>query len=289
MKPISTSISYLLKSSVAAIERDEPYFSPVFHSHPEFELVYVKEGFGKRIIGDKVDAFKKDELILIGPNVPHVWMSDKTVADDELKRCKATVVYFNPNIFSDLFYSMEETRQLKKLFAQASQGVEITGEAKQQAIQKLEKIINATGIEKIVCLLDILNTIATDNSFNCLNQKVAANQIQPSGKLTYIFDYVNANIKKNIALKDVAKVANLTPESFCRFFKQKTGKRFVDYLHETRLASARQLLLSTDLTIAEVAYKTGFKTASNFNLRFKKNTGFSPTSYRKADGYKVIY
>jgi AraC-like DNA-binding protein len=287
MKATSTSISSLLKSSVVAVERNEPYFSSVFHTHPEFELVYIKEGFGKRIIGNKIGAFKEDELILIGPNVPHVWMSDKSFKDDNLKRCKATVVYFNPKIFSDLFYSMEETRQLNKLFMQAEHGIEITGLAKQQTVQKLKNILTAKGINKIVCLLDILNTIASNTEFSYLNQQ-AIKQPQPSGKLTYIFDYVNLNIKKNIALKDVAKVANLTPESFCRFIKQKTGKRFIDNLNETRIFKAKQLLLNTDLTIAEIAYSTGFKTISNFNLLFKRNTGFSPTSYRNVDVYTTM-
>ncbi|MEP6682020.1 MAG: AraC family transcriptional regulator [Parafilimonas sp.] len=288
MKPVSTNITFLLKSPIAVVEREEYYFSSVFHSHPEFELVYIKEGFGKRIIGNKTDEFKDGELILIGPNVPHVWMSDKSFAGNDLKKSRATVVYFNPKIFSELFYSMEETRPLKNLFMHAEHGVEITGAAKTQVIQKLKNIIQATGINKIICLLDILNTIAAHNQFNCLDKDVVTNKYRTSGKLTYIFDYVNSNIKKNIALKDVAKIANLTPESFCRFFKQKTGKKFIDYLHETRLASAKQLLLSTDLTIAEIAYQTGFKTTSNFNLLFKKNIGFSPTSYRKVDVYNTM-
>ena len=285
MKPISTNITHLLKSSIAVVERDELHFSPVFHAHPEFELVHITEGSGKRIIGNKIDDFKKDELILIGANVPHVWMSDKSCTENNAKRSKATVVYFNPKIFSDLFYAMEETIQLNKLFAQAEYGVEITGSAKEQTIQKFKKLMNASGIDKIICLLDVLNTIASTNQFSCLDQQNAINKYQSSGKLTYVFDYVNTNIKKNITLKDAAKIASLTPESFCRFFKQKTGKRFVDYLNETRLSNAKQLLLSTDLTIAEIGYKTGFKTASNFNRLFKKNTGYSPTSYRKIDAY----
>src|ERR1700748_67955 len=116
MKPVYTSISSLLRSSITVVERDEPYFASGFHAHPEFELVYIKEGFGKRIIGNKIDEFKEGELVLIGPNVPHIWMSDESFKKDSKKRSKAIVVYFNPKIFSDLFYEMEETKQLKVLF-----------------------------------------------------------------------------------------------------------------------------------------------------------------------------
>jgi AraC-like DNA-binding protein len=288
MKSTATNITSLFNSSVAVVEREENSFSSALHSHPEYELVYIKEGFGKKAVGNKIDEFKAGDLVLIGPNLPHVWISDKSFANDDVKRSRATVVYFNPKIFSDLFYSMEETRPLNNLFMHAKLGVEITGTAKTQVVQKLESITQATGMNKIVCLLDILNTIAVHNQFNFIDKEVATNKHRTSSKLTHIFDYVNSNIKKNIALKDVAKIANLTPESFCRFFKQKTGKKFIDYLHETRLASAKQLLLSSDFTVAEIAYQTGFKTTSNFNLLFKKNTGLSPTSYRKTDVYNTM-
>ena len=288
MKSISTNITFLSKSPILIDEREEYCFNPVVHSHPEFELVYIKKGFGKRVIGNNINEFKEDELVLVGPNLPHAWMSDKSFEKDNVKRSRAIVVYFNPKIFSELFYSMEEIRPLNNLFNQAQHGVEITGATKTETIRKLENMVDSTGLKKVVCLLEILNTIAAHNQFNCIDKEIAIQKFRTSTKLTQVFDYVNSNIKNNIALKDVAKIANLTPESFCRFFKQKTKKKFIDYLHETRLASAKQLLLNTDLTIAEIAYQTGFKTASNFNLLFKKNAGTSPTSYRKANFYNML-
>src|SRR6516164_9971066 len=101
MKPVYTNISSLLKSSIIVLERDEPHFSSGYHAHPEFELVYIMEGFGKRIIGNKIDEFKKGDLVLIGPNVPHVWTSYESFKGDSAGRSKALVVYFNPKIFSD--------------------------------------------------------------------------------------------------------------------------------------------------------------------------------------------
>ena len=102
-----------------------------------------------------------------------------------------------------------------------------------------------------------------------------------SDKLSNLFEYINTNYKNNITLKEAAKITNFTPESFCRFFRQKTGKKFIDYLHETRISSACRLLVNTDLTVAEIAYNTGFKTASGFNKLFKQYIGSSPSQYRK--------
>jgi AraC-like DNA-binding protein len=288
MKPVYTNISSLLRSSVIVVERDEPHFSSGYHAHPEFELVYIMEGFGKRIIGNKIDEFKKDDIVLIGPNVPHVWTSHETFKGDNSKRSKALVVYFNPKIFSDLFYEMEETRQLKALFTQAEYGVEITETAKKHTVLKLKRIAAAKGLNKIILLLDILNHIANATGFECINKQIVLKQPQASDRLAYIFDYVNFNFKKDISLKEAAQVINLTPESFCRFFKQKTGKKFIDYVHETRVFYAAQSLINTDLTVAEIAYNTGFKTASNFNKLFKKINGYRPTEYRQAIARNII-
>ncbi len=282
MKIVSTNISSLFKSPVNIIERDEAFFSSSFHAHPEFELVYIKEGFGKKIIGTKVTDFAAGELLLIGQDVPHIWMSDKSFyAENCIKRSKALVAYFNAKIFSDCFYEMEEAAAVNKLFLHAKYGIEIAGKTKEQIVVKLEKMLAAQGLNRCIILLDILNTIAVSNEYNCINEQVAVKQHPASDRLTNVFNYINANFKKNISLKEVARIINLTPESFCRFFKQKTGKNFIDYLQQTRLSHASKFLLNTDLTVAEIAYKTGFTTASNFNKLFKKHTGCCPTAYRK--------
>lgn len=279
MQLTAINISNLTQSSITIIERDQPFFSSEYHFHPEFEMVYIKEGYGKKIIGSSVYEFNKDELVLLGANLPHVWISDKSELRG--KTSKATVVYFDAGIFSDLFFKMDETKQLNKLFINAKQGILITGDTKRKALLKLKKLRAAKGFNKIICLLDMLNVIAGRDEIVCFSHKPVIRQSQASERLTQVFDYINSNLKKTIALKDVAKIVNLTPESFCRYFKQKTGKRFIDYLHETRIFNAKQLLLNSDFTVAEIAYKSGFKTASNFNKLFKKNTGFCPTEFRK--------
>lgn len=282
MKVTSTNLSIVFKSQIKIIENDPSYFASPFHFHPEFELVYIGEGFGKRIIGNKIDKFREGELLLIGPNVPHGWIGDKSFyGSNSETKLKATVVYFNPQIFSDFFYQMEEVAQLNKLFSQAKYGIEIKGSIKEQIIIKLKNIVNANGIDKIIQLLDILNQISISDEFYCINQQILKHKLHSSDRLTSFFNYIDANYKNNISLKDAARITNLTPESFCRYFKQRTGKNFINYLQETRVSHASQLLLNTDHTISEIAYRSGFITVSNFNKLFKKITGYRPTEYRK--------
>ncbi len=282
MRLISTSITDLHKSQINILQRDELYFNPSFHCHPEFELVYIIEGFGKKVIGSKIESFKEGELLLIGSNIPHVWLSDKSFyKSDCTARSKALVVYFNPKIFSDSFFDMQESFYLNKLFKQSQSGIAIEGRAKELTILKLQEMLKANGFEKIICLLDILNTIAISDDLHSINEQNTTKQPIVSKRLSDFFDYINTNYKNNITLREAAKFTNLTPESFCRFFKQKAGKNFIDYLNETRINHACRFLLNTDLTVAEIAYNTGFKTVPGFNKLFKKFTGNSPTQYRK--------
>ena len=78
MKLLQTQITQSPNSYISVLERDEPQFMAPFHAHPELELVWVKESHGKRIIGDKIEAFKEDDMVFIGENLPHVWLNDET-------------------------------------------------------------------------------------------------------------------------------------------------------------------------------------------------------------------
>ena len=227
MKLLSTNITSLYKAQVNVIQRDESYFNSPFHFHPEFELVHIIEGFGKRIIGNKIENFEKGEMLLIGPNVPHVWMSDESFYDTSSNtRCKSVVVYFNPSIFSDSFYEMDESLPLKQLFTKSQCGVKITGEAKTQVLFKLNELLHAKNLEKIICLLDILNTISNSDSVTCIAEKNFINHGSSTDRLTRLFAFIDANYQHPIRLKEAARITNMTAESFCRFFKTKNREEF---------------------------------------------------------------
>ena len=85
----------------------------------------------------------------------------------------------------------------------------------------------------------------------------------------------------DISLEEIAKVANLSPTAFCRLFKQRTNRHFVEYLNEVRISNACKFLLETSLNVSEIAFQCGYKTLSNFNKIFKKTTGLAPKEYRQ--------
>jgi AraC-like DNA-binding protein len=284
MKIEKTKITSHQNSSISVISREDSFFQSPFHLHPELELVYIKESFGKRIVGNSVTQFVPGDMVFLGSNIPHVWLNDEIYYQGiSTLKAKAIVVYFSKDIFGPTFYEQKETQKITNLFSQAEKGIVITGKTNEKIARKLEKLTSKQNFEIIVGLFEILSILSESNEIGFINNDfyLPANNESKNDRLSDVFDYVKENYKEEISLIEIAKIANLTPTSFCRMFKLKTKKSFVEYLNAVRVSNACKLLLETDKGISEIAYECGYKTASNFNKLFKKLTGTTPKEYRK--------
>lgn len=282
MKLEKTKISSYLNSAISVLSREEPFFQAPFHSHPELELVYVKESFGKRIIGNSVAAFESGDLVFLGSDIPHVWLNDEIYYHNNKLKAKAIVVYFNKDIFGPDFYELKEAQKINTLFEKAKKGLSITGKTNKLIAKKLEKLVAKQDFEVIIGLFEILSLLSATTDFDFINNETytPTNDSFKKDRLSDVYQYVKENYKKEISLDEVAQIANLTPTSFCRMFKSKTKKNFIEYLNEIRISNACKLLIETDMSVSEIAYECGYKTVSNFNKLFKKNTANTPKEYQ---------
>lgn len=283
MKLEKTKISSYLNSAISVLSREEAFFQAPFHSHPELELVYVKESFGKRIIGNSVSNFESGDMVFLGSDIPHVWLNDEIYYHNiNTLKAQAIVVYFNKDIFGPAFYELKEAKKINLLFEKAKKGLSITGKTNQLIAQKLEQLVLKKDFEVIIGLFEILSVLseATDIEFINAESYSPTNDSFKKDRLSEVYQYVKENYKKEISLDEVAQVANLTPTSFCRMFKSKTKKNFIEYLNEIRISNACKHLIESDMSVSEIAYECGYKTVSNFNKLFKKNTGNTPKEYK---------
>ena len=100
-------------------------------------------------------------------------------------------------------------------------------------------------------------------------------------KMRDVFEYTIENYHKSIYLEDIANVANMTKNAFCKYFKRRTNKTYVSFLTELRIENACKLIQSKEeIAIAEIAYKVGFQNISNFNRQFKEIKKMTPLQYR---------
>lgn len=93
----------------------------------------------------------------------------------------------------------------------------------------------------------------------------------------YIYDHFSMNI----TLESVSEQIGFNPAYFSTLFKKETGKNFLEYVTELRIKKAKNYLMQTDYDIAEIASSVGYGDLKYFSKLFKKNTGLSPSEFRK--------
>jgi AraC-like DNA-binding protein len=96
-----------------------------------------------------------------------------------------------------------------------------------------------------------------------------------------VYDYVLRNIQENITLETAAEILHMTPGSFCRYFKKRTGKSFIQYLIDIRMSVASQMLSQTEKPISQICIESGYNNLANFNFYFKRTMKLTPSEYRK--------
>jgi AraC-like DNA-binding protein len=100
-------------------------------------------------------------------------------------------------------------------------------------------------------------------------------------RMKIIMNYTLENMHKTISIREVSRGIGYTPEAFCRFFKHRTRKTFIQYLNELRINEAcNKLLNMKEKNISEIAFESGFNNVTHFNRTFKKLKGLAPLKYK---------
>lgn len=270
-------ISPDLESSLRCLEWDKPDFDSPHHLHPEIEITQILAGEGERLVGDRLGIFQPGEIALLGPNLPHYyknWKSD---------RCHSRVIQFLPAIFGSDLLALPEFKGIAQLLTGATQGLLFSRAACEQADHVITQIFRSnSGADKLINLFKLLETLGQDQEANTLASVDFHSPYRPehSARLQRVLSYIDDHWKESIRLEDVAKVACLHPQSFSRYFKKQLHKTYQDYLIDLRLSRAARMLMEADLTIAFIAFESGFNTLANFNRNFRDRYQCTPTQWR---------
>ena len=248
-----------------------------FHEQKSWELSYVITGSGQRIIGDTIEPFSRNEIILIPPNIPHCWSFDELDADDSGKIENITIT------FSDLFLgnckiTFPELDNIINKVLQNKEAISFKGNALIRLQNLLITMKTESEIEKISSFIKVLALISSPEN-NTVGKPVIEDKKMK--RIQKILMYIMNNYQNKITLEEVANLIDLDRSSFCIFFKKMTGKTFFTYLTEYRIESSCQMITKTNLTIAEICFASGFNDVPYYNRAFKKIKNIRPTEYRK--------
>lgn len=268
----------------------EKYFSPLWHFHSEYELVYIENSFGKKFIGDHIGKFKSGDLYFIGNRLPHMWVNDNSYFQKDSKKfASSLVIHFTLNFLSSVFMESEICENLNILLRKANRGLEIMGNTKDTILMKLISIETFEGLSSLANLLEILELLLKHNDYKVLSSAGYENTFihNKSERINSVNEYIMSHFRKPISLQNVADLTHMNVTSFCRYFKMKTQQSFNQYLINFRIGHAKKLLIHTDLNISQICFEIGFNNLANFNRHFKKRTLFTPKAYRESMENKV--
>ena len=284
MKPIIERLSITPKSSFVLQKDVYPHYPTPWHFHPEYELVLVLKSSGKKIVGDYISDFTEGDLTFMGPFLPHVYHNDQIYyKGNSGLTAEAIVIHFKEDFAGTGFFDISEMEPVKKLLDDSVRGFGIKGCTRRLIAPKMNRMLNIDGAMRIIELLTILNILAETEEKELLASPGFIQNFKMSGseRITKVCDYIMQNFTKNLTLRQVAKIANMTPNAFCSFFKHRTRKTFVNFLNEVRVGYACKLLSGERYNISEACYMSGFQNLSNFNRQFKKIVHKTPSHYRQ--------
>jgi AraC-like DNA-binding protein len=248
-----------------------------WHYHPEYELVYVEAMTGIRHVGQHISSFMESDLVLIGPNVPH--LNFDYGIETEYRQI---VVQLKENFLGNAFRETPEFSRISELFEKAFLGLSFGEKTKALVAEKLKQMQDLPHFEQLVNLLEVFQLLSVSKEVTELNDKDTSIKLFFDDKIRMgsVYKYIHANYNNDPDVNTVAASVHLSTAAFCRYFKRQTKMTFTDFVNQYRITQAKTLLLK-GLNVTEVCYEVGFESLSHFNKLFKKLGGENPSAFRK--------
>lgn len=251
-------------------------FTIAYHYHPEFELIWTQESHGKRYVGNNIADYKPGEVIFMGKNLPHSWMTTEHSVQ--------MVVQMREEFLGQDFISAPECYPIRNLFAESYRGIQYFGKTRERVQRKMKKLYEEQSFGKLLILLEILYDLSQSDEFEYLSTEGCPTSVKRKEfeRVHILYNYIHENYQNELMLDKAAKLLNMAKSSFCKFVKRKTKKTFSQLVNEVRLSKATELLVDTDHSITQICYESGFNDPAYFFRQFGKYFGTSPKQFREA-------
>ena len=282
MKPFYQKLVTSPTQSVIFFDEEKPHFKVPWHFHPEIEILFVFKSSGTSYIGDSINSFNKGAISIIGENVPHWWKSDKKYFDGQIKDgIKALIIQFKKEIFDTNFINIPEMNSIKELLEKSKRGIQFLGKSREQLGKQMVKIFKLKEIKRITELILLLDIMANTNEYK-FHASIGYSKIINTYdfyRFNKIHEFMVNNFTRQISLKDVCNIVNMSPTALCRYFKKHTGKTLFSFLNEIRIGHACKLMIEENTSVSNACFGSGFNNLSHFNYQFKRKMNLTPTEY----------
>jgi AraC-like DNA-binding protein len=275
MKTLIQKITLDHHESFACRNYTTPNFETNWHQHEEYELILITQGNGTALIGDYVNEYRKGDVYFLAGNLPHWFRKSNAKLIGS-----AIVIHFTKQIFESGFINAPELSKINKLLDQQN-GLLFQKKLKQLITDHILKINESKNFERMINLLFCLQDIAIGNKYDVITKDFSDSKNNVNPIIESVIEYTFKNFKNSITLKEIAKTAQMTIPTFCRFFKRNIKKSYFDFLQEVRISHSCKMLYSTNKSVMSICYESGYNSWSHFSKQFKEVKNMTPSSYRK--------
>ena len=249
------------------------------HYHEDVEFLYVEEGHMTYFINGKLCRIEEGEGIFVNSGHLHYGFSQDGTDS------KFFCVLLNPMLlavtpFFEREYLNPLTENQDLPYTLLTPGVPWQGEV----LELLKKIHASYADQEPGFALEV------QSCFNLIWQRLFCNMPAPDRSrggdpklniLRSMIRFLQENSTEKLTLGDIAAAGHVSESSCCRLFQKYLNRSPMVFLNECRLDEACKLLRETELSVTEVASRTGFNGASYFTEQFRKKYGYTPTQFRE--------
>lgn len=256
----------------------EAKFDYAMHFHSDYELNLVCHTSGRRMVGDSMETFTENDLIMIGSNLPHVWKAPTS------KETHVITIQFHDKIFNSFLMGKRLFSPIRDMLARSQRGLDFSDETKSRVKNKILALSQSAGFNTVLDFFSILYELATSQGQRTLASSTydisSVIKESKSRRIAKVCSYIEEHYEQEIKLSNLAEIIGMSESAFSHFFKKRTNRNFISYLNDVRIGHATRMLFETTNSIAEIAYLCGFNNISNFNRLFKRSKGQNPSEYR---------
>jgi AraC-like DNA-binding protein len=259
-------------------DRVKDKFDFPIHFHPDYELNFIYNGKGvRRIVGDHIGEIDEFELVFLGKNLVHCWEIHQCKNSDIREIC----IHLQSNLLDDNLLNREVFKPIKDMFLRSKNGILFSKETAKTMMPRLVNLSKSSGIDNFLNFISILYDLSVSREQRILSTSLPEkDDYENSSRIKIVHNYIQNNYDKKISLDEISNLVNMTPVSFNRFIKKRTGRTFITYVNDIRISMAARHLLESEFTIGEISYKCGFNNIANFNRIFKQTKKITPSEYR---------
>ncbi|MEM9437589.1 MAG: AraC family transcriptional regulator [Pseudomonadota bacterium] len=267
--------------SVVYLEHGWPTELCRWHSHPEYELHLITATTGKTFVGEHIGTFKPGSLYLVGPRVPHNWVTDDVGTPEPVEN-RDMLVQFSQQSIDRLKDAFPEFRDLDDMLQRSVGGIEFVDFDLSVAKMHLSAIRDAQGAARILRFLNFLHLVSSHPSQKKLSEHtVPFTDFGANARgIADVVDHITTHFAEELTLDQAAAMAHLSPTAFSRKFHKLTGTKFTEFVNKVRVGQACAMLQATDEKVTTICYEVGFRNIANFNRQFLRVKEMTPSAYR---------